>query len=150
MTPKILASKIPIPIVENRDNVNSDFKTVAQNNNQHLCLDVVPCMKKRPVEYIWTFNGSAKIILKVPQTLASLSIIAFIADSYCVLCRTSSKDNITNKTPKKLKLEHKAILDRDRRYLTCKNCRERGCDICLKLFYAFLHKCLFLSQITLG
>ena len=101
------ASKIPFPLVENRNSFNSDFNIVTQNNKQHLCLDVIPCRKKRPMEYIWTFNGSAKITLKVPQTLASLTITHFITYSYCVLCRTSSKDSITNKNLKKLRHKKK-------------------------------------------
>ena len=98
------------------------------------------------MEYIWTFNGSAEITLKVPQTLDSLTITPFIADSCCVLCRTSSRYNITNKIPKKLKFQHKRILDKDRRYLCCKNCRERSCDICVRLFYDFFKKKSFLKS----
>ena len=63
--------------------------------------------KKRPMEYIWTLNGSVKIILKVLQTLASESINTFIADSCCALCKTSSRDNITNKSSTRVKIQHK-------------------------------------------
>lgn len=49
---KNVASKIPIPMVENRDNINSDLNIVTQNDNQHLCLYVMVCIKKRLMEYI--------------------------------------------------------------------------------------------------
>ena len=101
---KNVASKIPTPMVENRDNINSDSNIVTQNDNHHLCLDVMACRKKRLMEYIWTFNSSAKIILKVPQTLHSWTITPFIAYSCCVLCSTSSRNNITNKISKSQKL----------------------------------------------
>ena len=74
---------------------------------------------------IWTFNDGDKIILKVLQTLAPLTITPFIADSCCVLCRTLSRNNITDKISKKLKFHHKRRIDEDRRYLCCKNA-ERG------------------------
>ena len=81
MPSKTLVSKILIPIIENRNDVNSDLNIAAQNYNQHLCLDVMAFRRKRPMEYILTFNDSAKIILKVPQTIDSLLITSFIADS---------------------------------------------------------------------
>ena len=53
-------------MVKNRNDVNSDFNIDTQNDNQHLCLGVVMAFrKKRLMEYIWTLNGSTKIILKV-------------------------------------------------------------------------------------
>ena len=66
VAPKTLTSKIPIPMVEDKNNFNSDFNNVLQNDNLHLYLDVTACRKKMPMEYIWTFNSSAKFILKVP------------------------------------------------------------------------------------
>ena len=49
---KTLVSQIPIPMVENRNKVNSDFKTIAQNDSQYRCLDVMSCGKTRSMEYI--------------------------------------------------------------------------------------------------
>ena len=43
---KTLASNIPIPMVENRNNVNSDFNNASQNDNQHQRLDVIACRKR--------------------------------------------------------------------------------------------------------
>ena len=97
-------------------------------------------------EYIWTFNGGAKITLRVPQTLASHSITSFIDDLGCVLCRTLSRDNITNKISKKLKLQHKGRIDEGRRYLFCKNCKKKGCEICAELLYDFFQNKSFLKQ----
>ena len=100
--PKTLASVIYIPIVENRNNVNSYCNIVAQNDIQYLCLYVILGRKKRPMEYIWTYNSSAGIIPKVPQTLALRNITPFIANLWCVLCGISSRDDITNNISKSL------------------------------------------------
>ena len=103
--------------------------------------------KKSPIVHILTFNGSKKIVLKVPQTLTSKITIPFITDSCCVpcICRTSSRDNITNKSLKKLKIQHKRRIDKDRRYYSCKNCRKRNCDISTKLWYDFFKTNLSLT-----
>ena len=101
---KTFESNVAIPRVEDRNSDNNDFNIVAQNDNQHLCLNVILSRKKRPIDYILTFNGSVENDLKVPQIQVSEIITTFIANSFCVLCRTSSRDNITEKCSKKLKL----------------------------------------------
>ena len=82
----------------------------------------------------------------VPQTLALQTITPFIADSCCVLCRTSSEDTITDKISKKVKLQHIIKVDEDRRYCSCKNQREKSCDTCKKLFYDILKEKSFLKS----
>ena len=39
--PNIFGSNIAIYSVENKNNVDNDFNIVAQNDNQHPCLDVI-------------------------------------------------------------------------------------------------------------
>ena len=141
-----LGCNVPIPMLKNRNNANIDLNIIDQNDNQHLCLDIILSRKERPMEYIWTFNSSAKIIPMVPKTLALQTINSFIADLCCVLCRTSSRDNITNKISKKLKFQHERRIDKNGRCLCCKHCRERDCDICVKLFYGFFLKSFLKSD----
>ena len=93
--PNAFGFYVAVPKVQNRYNVNNDFNIVAQDDNQHLYLNVFPCRQKRPMEYILTFNSSVRITQKVPQTLASESITLFIANLYCVFGRKLSRDDIS-------------------------------------------------------
>ena len=73
------------------------------------------------MNYILTFNGSAKINLKAPQTLALQNITPFIIYSCCVLCGTSFRDNITEKMSTNVKLKYFNKIDEGRRYLPVKS-----------------------------
>ena len=82
-----------------------------------------------------------EIVPEGMQTATSKSmVIPFTADTCCVLCRTSSRDNLTNCIPKRLKTEQKKKLDPNRRYLCCKNCREKSCDLCVQKLFMFFQK----------
>ena len=114
-----------------------DFVLFKMQNILRSIFTVIHSKENTPMGHICTLNGNAKIILKLPQTLDSESITPFIADSYCILCRTLSRVNITNKISKMLKLQHQKRIEEDRRYLCCRDCKERGCDTSVKLFYDF-------------
>ena len=58
----MLISNIVIFRTEDSNDANSDLNNVAQNNNQHSCLDGILSRKKRQIEHILTFNGSAEIV----------------------------------------------------------------------------------------
>lgn len=51
--PETFESNVAIPSVENENNVDSDFNTIIQSDNQYSFLDVILLRKKSLMENIW-------------------------------------------------------------------------------------------------